>query len=121
MAQILCQKCGELGQIRVEKERTKQKRRSKRSTNIQHKEYDASARTRGKYYRIYHYHYEAGKRILSFCYIGNVERFIDEWKKRPKMFSKDEQFVDDMLENHDFSVHNQDFADLLWTLKWLCG
>ena len=115
---VICQKCGQKGTIVLEKERDKQKRRSKRSTNEKHKEYESSKRVRGQYYRIYHAYYENGKRIQSFCYIGNVEKFIDNFYHNATT-SKSANYIKNQIETLDFNEKNQELADLLWDLKQL--
>jgi hypothetical protein len=87
--------CGKEGHLILEKPReTKQRRRSKRSTNIKRKEegYDVSGRPRGRYFRVHHYVYEDGKRKSRFCYLGNFEKALEKLKIIQRMAEDDSNF-----------------------------
>ena len=77
--------CGKKGYLVLETPRKKQYRRSKRSTNQKHKEYNSSGRPKGRYFRVHHYVYENGKRKSKFCYLGNFKGAVQKLKKIQKI------------------------------------
>ncbi len=97
--------CDKEGYLILEKPRKKkQRRRSKRSTNIQHKEdYDVSGRPRGRYFRVHHYVYEDGKRKSRFCYLGNFEKALEKLKTIQRM-AEDDSFSNAEKVDHNIKL-----------------